>query len=131
LNNRYTYRASFFLVIFAAYLMSSMALKGLSYYASELQAPHGQAWITTCPNHASHIQQATHTLHHYVFSSNESSHPGKMNIIFCSTSLQMIPAQSNFFINPDQHSYVVQGYHSNLASQLFVFRDPDPPRFFS
>lgn len=125
------YSAYFFLAIFAAYLVSGPVLGGMSYYAGPSASPQVQGWTVSCDYAALHIQKKNDKTFSHVFSFQTLPHHKDVKVIPCQPSLQILPTLSSSLAKPDSHSSAILPRNRSAHSQLFVFQEPDPPRFLS
>lgn len=49
--------------------------------------------------------------------------------ISCNTSLQLLQASVNSLINSSSPEQIIHIKNASFAAQIFVFQEPDPPRF--
>ncbi len=128
MNRTAKHRAFFLLMVFAAYIGSGLALNGLSYYGSVSDAGTGQKWTKSCRKLAVVKYNPNISKRNTFSKENGSKKQGPVNIIPCNPSLQILPVSSLSFPMPDRSSHSIVIGDQKLISQLFVFREPDPPR---
>ena len=118
--------ALFFLFVFTAYLVSGIAVKAVDYHAAITKTD--TAWETTCQKstHVSHISHADKTLTTPNDFPSQNHHP--VEITHCFSSLQILPVNNTFLLEPGQKDRLIHSLPSFLSSQAFVFQEPDPPR---
>ncbi len=49
-------------------------------------------------------------------------------ITSCNLLMNLLPAESDFSLNPGEQHLNIGFYNTVLSSQIFVFQEPDPPR---
>jgi hypothetical protein len=114
-------------MVFIAYLASGLALNGLSYYGAVSGAETGQKWVKKCKK-LTFAKNTSSTNKQNAFSEKRSKKRGMVEIIPCNSSLQILPVSGFLMTIPDHRSHSIAIHDQKLASQLFVFREPDPPR---
>jgi hypothetical protein len=115
-------------MVFAAYLGSGLALNGLSYYGLVSGTATGQQWKKSCRNSGTVKHYSAVNMQNTFSKQNGPKKQGTVKTIPCNPSLQMLPVSSLSFTVPVRSSHSIVIDNHNLASQLFVFREPDPPR---
>lgn len=115
--------ALFFLSVFVLYLAADGAMKGVKLYYSASPDRHivckkKQLLANTNPSVSDLLVNADQP------SENEAN----LILINCSTSLNILPNNSQSLLNSDRVDYIIGIKPSLLASQIFVFQEPDPPR---
>lgn len=61
-------------------------------------------------------------------SSTNTADAQPVSMISCNLLMSLLPAESNFSFQPGKATINISFYNAILTSQLFVFREPDPPQ---
>jgi len=123
-KNKIKYKALFFLSAFVLYLLAGGAIKGLKYYSSI-----SPDWEVACKIKG---RQGNFNQTNNWFSTekeNSADNAQDAKVINCNLSLQALSITSNFIFNPEQTDHIIQRKSSLLIMQIFVFQEPDPPKF--
>lgn len=118
--------ALLFLFVFTAYLLCGGVATGFSYQTISSDNS-GIALKKVCENsqHSVHFSQPQKNIEGTQESPDNTNRT--VRLVSCNSCVQILPASNSFFV-PDHANKTIQIEPSFLASQIFVFQEPHPPR---
>jgi|AntRauTorckE6833_2_1112554.scaffolds.fasta_scaffold01993_6 hypothetical protein len=126
--NTYNLHTAFFSLLLMIAVLSSYGMQGL-YPSSALSTSDSNSAAFICIN-MDQPTSPTKLPSEVNNNSPDSSAPqGSTTTAYsCNSSVQTIPVEKQYLQQPTESTIIRSAYNATLASQIFVFQEPDPPR---